>query len=114
MPTSGDVVDLDLGLPQGHEACFSHPAVVVTAQRILNAEPSVIHVVPLTSTIRGFDSEISIQPDDRNGLRVTSAAQCQHLRAVSVMRVASTRGNVGAAILAQLREAISTVLDLPI
>ncbi len=113
MPTSGDVVDLDLGLPQGHEAGFRHPAVVVTAQRILNAEPSVIHVVPLTSTIRDYDSEITIEPDDRNGLSVTSAAQCQHLRAVSPRRIASTRGNVEAATLAQLRETISTILDLP-
>ena len=27
MPTSGDVVDLDLGLPAGREAGFRHPAV---------------------------------------------------------------------------------------
>ncbi len=31
MPTSGDVVDLDLGAPEGREAGFRHPAVVVTA-----------------------------------------------------------------------------------
>jgi mRNA interferase MazF len=113
MLTSGDVVDLDLGLPQGGEAGFLHPAVVVTAQRILDYEPSVIYAVPLTSTIRGFDSEVSVEPDDHNGLSVTSAAQCQHLRAVSPRRVASTRGNVGAAALAQIRETISTILDLP-
>ena len=56
MPTSGDVVDLDLGVPEGREAGFRHQAVVVTAQRILDANPSVIHVVPLTSTIRRFHS----------------------------------------------------------
>jgi mRNA-degrading endonuclease toxin of MazEF toxin-antitoxin module len=63
MPISGDIVDLDLGMPEGREAGFHHPAVVVTAQRILNTSPSVIHVVPLTSTIRGFDSEITIESD---------------------------------------------------
>jgi mRNA interferase MazF len=113
MPTSGDVVDLDLGVPEGREAGFRHPAVVVTAQRILNAEPSVIHVVPLTSPVRNFDSEVAIEPDGRNGLTLTSAAQCQHLRAVSPRRIASTRGNVGVATLAQIRGAISMVLDLP-
>jgi len=45
MLTSGEVVDLDLGMPEGREAGFGHPAVVVTAQRILDAEPSVIQVV---------------------------------------------------------------------
>ena len=114
MPTSGDVVDLDLGLPEGREAGFRHPAVVVTAQRILNANPSVIHVVPLTSTIRSFDSEVAIEPDVANGLAVISAAQCQHLRAVSPRRITTTRGNVGPTVLAEIRESISAILDLPV
>ena len=113
MPTSGDVVDLELGVPQGREAGFHHPAVVVTAQRVLDASPSVIQVVPLTTTIRRFGSEVLIEPDPENGLGQPSAAQCQHLRAVSVTRVRSTRGNVGAASLAQVRDTIALILDLP-
>ncbi len=68
MPTSGDVVDLDLGLPEGREAGFRHPAILVTAQRILDAEPTVVHVVPLTTTIRRYHSEIVIERDDVNPL----------------------------------------------
>lgn len=113
MPTSGDVVDLDLGPPEGREAGFRHPAVLVTAQRILNAAPSVVHVVPLTTTIRRFHSEVVIEPDPANGLTAPSAAQCQHLRAVSTRRIVTTRGNVGPAVLAQLREAIAAILDVP-
>ena len=113
MPNSGDVVDLELGLPQGSEAGFRHPAVLVTAQRILDAQPSVAHVVPLTSTIRQFHSEIVVEPDDANGLDHISAAQCQHLRAVSPSRVRAVRGNVGVAVLTQLRETIAVILDLP-
>ena len=114
MLTSGDVVDLDLGLPEGREAGFRHPAVVVSAQRILDADPSVVHVVPLTSTVRGFHSEILIVPDEHNGLSERSAAQCQHLRAVSTARIVSTRGNVGAMILGQVRETIAVLLDIPV
>jgi mRNA interferase MazF len=95
MPISGDVVDLDLGAPEGHEAGYRHPAVVVTAQRILDASPSVIHVVPLTSTIRRFDAEIVLAPDVGNKLSVESAAQCQHLRSVPPRRILEVRGNVG-------------------
>ena len=113
MPTSGDVVDLDLGVPEGHEAGFRHPAIVVTAQRILSAEPSVVHVVPLTTTIRAFHSEIVIEPDKANGLDRLSAAQCQHLRAISHRRIIAVRGNVGAVMLGQLRETIALILDLP-
>ncbi|MDA8302701.1 MAG: type II toxin-antitoxin system PemK/MazF family toxin [Actinomycetota bacterium] len=112
MLTSGDVIDLDLGLPEGEEAGFRHPAVVVTAQRILNAEPSVVQVVPLTSTLRGFYSEVTVEPDGHNGLEVGSAAQCQHLRAVSPARVVAARGNVGLATLTRIREMIAVILDL--
>ena len=91
MLTSGDVVDLDLGLPQGREAGIRHPVVVVSAQRILSAWPSVVYVVPLTSTVRGFHSEITTEPDTHNGLTVRCAAQCQHLRSVSTGRIVSAR-----------------------
>jgi len=113
MLISGDVVELDLGLPEGREAGFRHPAVVVTAQRILDAESAVIHVVPLTSTIRRFHSEVVIEPDHANGLAVTSAAQCQHLRAASPSRISATPGNVGGVVLRQIRETIAVLLDLP-
>ena len=113
MPSSGDLVDLDLGTPEGREAGFRHPAVLVTAQRILDASPSVVHVVPLTSTIRSFDSEVLLEPDAHNGLTAASAAQCQHLRAVSPRRILAVRGNVGTVPLAQIRETIAVLLDLP-
>lgn len=48
--------------------------------------------VPLTSTVRPFGSEVEIQADESNGLEVDSAAQCQHIRSVSVDRVDSVRG----------------------
>ena len=112
MLTSGDVVDLDLGTPEGREAGFRHPAVVVTAQRILDAAPSVVQVVPLTSSIRPFGAEVVIVPDAGNGLERRSAAQCQHLRAVSPARVREVRGNVGSVVLAQVRETIAVIIDL--
>ncbi len=113
MLTSGDVVDLDLGLPSGREAGFRHPAVIVTAQRILDAGPNVVHVVPLTSTLRAFASEVRIESDRANGLDRDSSVQCQHLRALSTSRVEKVRGNVGTVALAQIREVIGVILDLP-
>ncbi|HSM66819.1 MAG TPA: type II toxin-antitoxin system PemK/MazF family toxin [Ilumatobacteraceae bacterium] len=113
MQNSGDVVDLDLGRPEGREAGHFHPAVVVTAQRILDAAPTVIQVVPLTSTLRGFHTEVVIEPDPANGLEQPSAAQCQHVRAVSPARVVAARGNVGPLVLSQIRETIAVIIDLP-
>ena len=113
MQSSGDIVNLDLGRPEGREAGYLHPAVVVTAQRILDAAPNVIQVVPLTSTLRGFHTEVVIEPDAANGLAQLSAAQCQHVRAVSPARVVRTVGNVGPLALSQIRETIAVIIDLP-
>jgi mRNA interferase MazF len=113
MQTSGDIVTLDLGQPEGREAGYLHPVIVVTAQRILDSAPTVIHVVPLTSTLRGFHTEVVIEPDALNGLDHTSAAQCQHVRAVSPARVAGTLGNVGPLVLSQIRETIAVIIDAP-
>jgi mRNA interferase MazF len=114
MQNSGDIVNLDLGQPEGREAGYIHPAVVVTAQRILDATPTVIQVVPLTSTLRGFHTEIIIEPDADNGLdRTSAAAPCQRLRAVSPARVVDTLGNVGPLALSQIRETVAVIIDIP-
>jgi mRNA interferase MazF len=112
MLTSGDVVDLDLGLPAGSEAGFPRPAIIVTAQEILDRSPNVVQVVPLTSTIRGFRSEISIEPA-LSGLTHPSAAQCQHVRSVATARISGSRGNVGPVDLLRIRETLAIIFDLP-
>ena len=112
MLTAGDVVELDLGLPAGSEAGLVRPAVVVTADRILQGDPNVVHVVPLTRTIRASGSEVVIEPSAGNGLSARSAAQCQHVRGVATGRVGAQLGNVGAVSLRQLRETLAVIFDL--
>jgi mRNA interferase MazF len=112
MLNSGDVVDLDLGSSKGREAGMRRPVVVVTAQEILDESANVVQVVPLTSAVRLFGSEVEIQADENNGLEVDSAAQCQHIRSVSVDRVESVRGNVGRALLSEIRRVLGLILDI--
>ena len=113
MLISGDVVEIDLGVPTGHEAGLRRPAVVMTSQRVIDAGSKVVHVVPLTTTLRGFGSEVVVEPDGRNGVSVSSAAQCQHIRAVSTDRVDTVLGNVGPVALSHIREIIGLILDIP-
>ena len=113
MLTSGDVVTIDLGTPPGREAGFRHPAVVVTAQRVIDGGAAVVQVVPLTSQVRGFASEVEVGADPSNGLDRRSAAQCQHVRAVATSRIEDRLGNIGATTLAQIREVLGLILDVP-
>jgi mRNA interferase MazF len=113
MLNSGDVVYVELGTPTGREAGFRHPTLVVTAQAILDGSPSVVHVVPLTSTLRGFATEVAIDLDAPTGLERRSAVQCQHVRSVSPTRLSEPLGNVGPATLAQVREVLAVIFDIP-
>ncbi len=111
MLTSGDIVHVDLGVPIGHEAGFPRPVVVVTAQDVLDRVPSVVQIVPLTSTLRRYRSEVTITRGTV-GLPRNSSAQCQHMRSVSTPRVSASMGNVGPVDLQRIREVIALLLDI--
>ncbi|MEO7784361.1 MAG: type II toxin-antitoxin system PemK/MazF family toxin [Terracoccus sp.] len=108
----GDVVELDLGMPAGSEAGLRRPAIVVTAARILRGGPNVVHVVPLTRTIRTSSTEVLIDPDEVNRLVARSSAQCQHVRSVATTRIQQRTGNVGPVVLNEVRETLALLLDL--
>lgn len=63
--------------------------------------------------LRGFHTEVVFESDPANGLEMSSAAQCQHVRAVSPARVVDTLGNVGPLALSQIRETIAVLIDVP-
>ncbi len=111
MLTPGDVVHLDLGTPVGSETGLRRPAVIVTAWAVLKGSPNVVQVVPLTSTIRQSGSEVVIEADRLNNLKVTSAAQCQHIRSVATTRATKPIGNVGPVALRQIRDTLTAILD---
>ncbi len=106
------MVHVDLGVPSGSEAGLARPAVVVTAQRVLERRPTVIQVIPLTRTLRGYVTEVTVPADGVNGLTTPSAAQCQHIRDVATSRIDGSLGNVGPVILAQIRDTLAVLLDL--
>lgn len=112
MLTPGDIVELDLGIPAGSEAGLHRPAVVITAARVLAGGPNVVHVVPLTRTIRSSGAEVVIEPDAGNRLAASSSAQCQHVRSVATARIHLQIGNVGPVVLGEIRETLAVLLDL--
>jgi hypothetical protein len=54
-----------------------------------------MQVVSLTSRLRGFHNEVVIEPNLTHGLEQSSAAQRQHVGAVSPARVVRKLGNIG-------------------
>lgn len=70
--------------------------------------PDSYSAVPKRSCAQ--DSASDIPADGHNGLNADSAAQCQHIRSVSVDRVKDVRRNVGGATLSEFREVLSLIL----
>lgn len=105
---AGDIVEVDFGVPIGAKVLGRRPAVVVTADAVLEHEPRTVHVVPLTSnTGRDLPSEVPVAGPDR-----ASMAQAHLLQAVSVVRIGAVVGHTDAAELAQVRAVIIDLLDL--
>ena len=53
-----------------------------------------------------------IDPDEGNGLKASSSAQCQHVRSVATTRIRERRGNVGPVVLGEVRETLALLIDL--
>ncbi|WP_419842471.1 type II toxin-antitoxin system PemK/MazF family toxin [Candidatus Poriferisodalis sp.] len=102
---AGDVVQCDFGTPARGEPGFVRPAVVVTADEVLEFGQHAVVVVPCTSRRRGWLSEIEIA-----GFGVAQA----HLpTTVSVDRIVESTGtNIGPVALRQIRELLADLLGL--
>ncbi len=110
---TGDIVEVDFGMPVGSEAGFRRPGIVVTADAILRLRPTTVFLVPLTSTRRSFPSHIEIEADRTNALQVTSYAPVEQLRAISVERCGPPTGSVGQAVIHQILDILAMITGMP-
>jgi mRNA-degrading endonuclease toxin of MazEF toxin-antitoxin module len=102
---AGDVVRVDFGTPARGEAGFVRPAIVITSDEVLAFRQGAIVVVPCTTAVRGWLTEVAL-----DGFGVAQA----HLpTSISVDRiVASTDVNIGPVALRQIRELIGELLEI--
>lgn len=110
---SGDIVEVDFGVPLGSAAGFRRPAVLMTADALLRYRPTTVFVVPLTSTPRRFPSHVAVEPDEGNRLQVPSYALVEQLRAVSLQRCGEVSGHVGHSVSHQMLEVLAMITGMP-
>ena len=107
----GEVYDVDLGQPIGHEPAFRRPAVLVSVDLLNNGPGGLVVVVPVTTAAYGLRSHVEVEPG-RSGLGHTSYARCDQLRVISTDRLSSRRGMVAPEQLRAIDQALRFVLDL--
>lgn len=107
----GEVYDVDLGSPIGHEPGSTRPATVVSADILNNGPGRLIMIAPITSAFYGLRSHIELDPGV-SGLSHVSYARCDQLRVVSAQRLLGRRGKVESGAMAAIDRALPFVLDL--
>lgn len=97
----GDVVWADPGPTMGHEQAKARPFVVVSVDQLNHSGAGLVLTVALTRT--DFDNRLHLRLDPpEGGLKDTSYAMPEQLRAMSAERIASRLGGLRAATLLQL------------
>lgn len=107
----GEVYDVDLGQPVGHEPAFRRPAVVVSVDILNNSPGQLVVVVPVTTAAYGLRSHVEVEPGS-SGLSHSSYARCDQLRVISTARLSSRRGMVASDQMRAIDQALRFVLDL--
>lgn len=91
--TGGDVLLCDLNPVAGREQGAIRPVVVVSHHRYA-VIPGLFLAVPLTSRDRGLDHHVEVPADDGTGLKQTSYAMTEQIRALSDQRAGRRLGRV--------------------
>jgi mRNA interferase MazF len=112
----GEIVSVSLDPVRGSEASKTRPAVIVsndsantTATRLGRG---VITIVPVTSNVERIYPFQVLLPASLTGLPRDAKAQAEQVRAVAVERVGSRLGQLPAAIVAELDQALRVHLSL--
>lgn len=112
----GEIRLIDLEPTRGSEANKRRPAVIVSNDRAnTSAERlarGVITIVPVTSNIARVFPFQTLLPADATGLRVSSKAQAEQVRSVSIDRVGPVLGRVPPNLMADLDDALRLHLQL--
>ena len=108
-PKRGEVWDVDLGDPIGHEAAFVRPALIVSADRFNRHR--LVSVCPLTRTQKAYPTRVQLEPGE-SGLDVTSQVQVEQVRTISTARLVRRRGAAGGAAMIVVARILRLLFDL--
>jgi mRNA interferase MazF len=107
----GEIYDVDLGHPIGHEPAFTRPAIVVSTDVLNNSAANLVVVVPLGSTSYELRSHVEIESGD-SGLDHLSYARCDQIRVISTERIVARRGVAAVVEVHAIDQILRFILDL--
>jgi mRNA interferase MazF len=107
----GDVWWTDLPVPQGSEAGYRRPVVVVQGDSMNDVRGSTVVVVPLTSNVlHGERLGTCVLEPDATGLRVRSVALAEQILTANRSSLVARAGHLPPSALEQVFAALDLVL----
>jgi mRNA interferase MazF len=107
----GEVWLADYGEPVGREQGYPRPALILHGSRFDMDRAGLAIAVPLTSRDRGYPTHVEVAPGP-SGLRQTSWAMGEQLRAISTSRLQRRLGEVDAAVLDRMTLVLRHLLQM--
>lgn len=111
-PSRGDVWDVDLGNPIGHEQGGSRPALIVSVDQFNHGPAELVVVLPITKRDKRIRSHVPVKRGTA-GLTVDSWIKCEDIRPVSTKRLTRFRGSVSYPILQTCTKIVQILLGIP-
>ncbi len=96
----GDLVWVNLDPIEGNEQAGTRPCVVVSSRNHLQAVPTLVSVVPVTSSDRGWESHIRLEPG--RILPKASWAMTEQIRTIARERIQRGNGRVSKECLSEM------------
>ena len=107
----GEIYDVDLGHPIGHEPAFTRPAIVVSADVLNSGAGDLVVIVPVGSTSYSLRSHVEVDRGE-SGLDHPSYARCDQIRVISTERIVAKRGVAAVDEVHAIDQALRFILDL--
>ncbi len=107
----GSVIWVSLDPTRGREQRGHRPALVVSGHGFLEAITTLVTVVPLTTSDRGWPNHIALTGP--TGLAEPSWVMTEQLRTLSRERITRVSGTVDARCLREVRRWLADFLDFP-
>lgn len=95
----------------GTEQTGRRPVLIVSADAAIDAIPTVVTTVPLTTRDRGWVTHIRITGES-TGLTEPSWALCEQVRTISTTRIADRIGTADSATLSNVARVLRYLLNL--
>jgi len=105
VPNRGDIIWIDLNPTRGHEQSNVRPALVLS-EKAYNQKTNLVVVCPITSQVKGFNFEVSI-----NELKVKGVVLSDHVRSLDwTIRNARFIQKSSHEVFSEVEEKLSTLL----